>query len=104
MMNNVGQARKRRTGGQAQARIIILALVFFLIGAAVSAFWFSRKPSAKAASQTDGTPPLARSANVSLQPQPAPQDDLDALDAVKRSIPNINSASLEEGTRILREA
>lgn len=112
MMNNLGQARQRRTGEQAQARVMILALVFFLMGVAVSALWFSRKPSANAASQTalsgntasDVTHALARSANVSPQPQPAPQTDLAALDAVKRSIPNVNSASLEEGTRILREA
>ena len=84
--------------------MLILALVFFLMGVAVSALWFSRKPSANAASQTDVTHAPARSANVNPQPQPAPQTDLAALDAVKRSIPNLNSASLEEGTQILREA
>jgi flagellar basal body-associated protein FliL len=111
-MNRVGQARQRRTGEQAQARVIILAMVSFLIGIAVSAWWLSRKPSAEAASQTalpgdttaDVTHVLARSANVSPQPQPAPRTDLAALDAVKRAIPNVNSASLEEGTRVLREA
>lgn len=112
MMNPVGQAGQRRTGEQAQARMIILALVCFLMGVAVGALWFSRKLSANAVSQTalsgktlsDVTPAPARSANVSPQPPPAPPTDLAARDAVKRSIPNVNSASLEEDTRVLREA
>jgi len=99
-MNDGCQARKRRTGEQAETRIVILALVCFLMGAAVSAWWFSRKPSAIAASQTDVTAAPGQPAN----PSPEPQADLAALDAVRRSIPNVNSASLEEGTRILREA
>jgi hypothetical protein len=111
-MNNRGQLRQRGIGEQAQARIILLALVFFLMGLAVSALWFSRKPSAEAASQTalsgnttsDVTHALARSVNVSPQPQPALQTDLAALDTVKRAISNVNSASLEQGTRILRQA
>jgi flagellar basal body-associated protein FliL len=103
-MTHAGQAGARRTFDQAPARMIIVALVFFLIGAAVSALWFTRKPSPKAPSQTDLSHTLARSTNGSPQPPPAPPPDLAALDAVKRYIPDLNSASLEEGTRILREA
>lgn len=102
--NHVGQVRKRCTGEQAEARIIFLALVFFLMGVAVSALWFSRKPSANAAAQTEASPGFAPSANVSSPPPPAPQANLAALDAIKRSIPDVSSASLEEGTRILRQA
>ena len=102
-MNHAGQVRKPRNGEQARVRIIILALVFFLMGVAVSALWFSRRPSAKTASQTDEPQALAHSASVSPQPQPEPQTALAELDAIKRFIPNVNSTSLEEGTRILRE-
>jgi hypothetical protein len=112
MMSRVGQPGQRRTGEQAQARVVILALVSFLIGIAVSAWWFSRRPSVEAAFQTappgdtpsDVTPVPARAANVSPRPQPAPKTDLAALDAVKCAIPNVSSVSLEEGTRVLREA
>ena len=105
-MNPSGQVGKGRTGEPARAQMMILALVFFLLGVAAGALWFSGKPPGKAAPQTDLTHPPARSAsaNVSPEPQPAPTADLAALDAVKRSIPRLNSASLEEGTRILREA
>ena len=123
-MNPADQARKQPGGEQAQARMVILALVCFVTGAAVSALWFSSGPSAKSGSQTalsgdskaglqplnspvaesDAAPALARSVNVPPQAEPAPQTDAAALDAVKRAIPNVQSASLEQGTRILREA
>ena len=104
-MNPAGQDGKGRTREPARAQMMILALVFFLLGVAAGAFWFSGKPPWKAAPQSDLTyaPARSASANVSPEPPPAPTD-LAALDAVKRSIPRLNSASFEEGTRILRAA
>jgi hypothetical protein len=121
-MNHSDQARKRCFGERAQTRIV--ALVFFLMGAAVSALWSSRPPSAKADSESalsgnrnavveqlnspvvksDSVPATARTTNVRSQPEPAAQADAAALNAVKRAIPDVPSASLEQGARILREA
>jgi hypothetical protein len=120
-MNHSDQARKRCYGEQAQTRIVILALVFFLMGAAVSALWFSRPPSGKADSEAAlsgnrnagveqlnspvvESPAVAGPIHVRSQPKPAEQADPATLAAVKRAIPDVPSASLEQGAHILREA
>jgi hypothetical protein len=98
------EVEMRRTNERAQARIVILALVSFLMGVAVSALWFSRKAPAEVVFHGDAIVDLARPASVSPKPQSSPSLDLASLEAVKRSIPDVNSASLEAGKRILREA
>ena len=112
--NQGGEVRKRCTGESAYARTIILALVPFLIGLAVGALWFSRKAPTEIASlksdqtnRVDGTDRIngpVGSAKVSPTPKSAPAVDHAALEAVKRAIPNVKSATLESGTRILRKA
>jgi hypothetical protein len=50
---------------------------------------------------------IARAAEAGLQAQPlavAPRTDAVALEEVRRAIPNLDSVSLEAGTRLLREA
>ena len=83
-------------------RAIILALVFFLMGMAVGARWFSRKPSREASSQTAFNHSGRPAANVS--PDLAPPARFAALDAVKGLIPDPNATSTEKAARILREA
>lgn len=102
--STISHVEMRCTHERAQARIVILALVSFLIGVAVSALWFSRKAPAEVVLQGDVADHLARPASVSPIPQSSPSIDLAALEAVKRSIPDVHSASLESGKRILREA
>lgn len=106
--NHEVEAGKGRAGELAQARIILLALVFFFMGLAVGAFWFSRKTSVQAVSPIEASVDPAGVIKVNAKPQsaPPPSDAIDpaALDAVKRSIPNVTSTSLEAGTQILREA
>jgi hypothetical protein len=104
IISDVDRVEMRRTHERGQARIIILTLVSFLIGVAVSALWFSRKVPAEVVFQGDVANDLARPASVTHKPQSSPSIDLAALEAVKRSIPDVNSASLEAGKRILREA
>lgn len=106
--NHGGEVKKGRAGDLAQVRIIILALVCFVMGLAVGALWFARKASAQGPSQTYVTREIAASPSGSPEPQPLPQPadliDRVALDAVKRSISNWDSTSLEAGIQILREA
>lgn len=67
----------------------------------------SLAPEWEQALEFDLTRSIARVAEVPPQPQPvaAPaQPDPITSDAVKRLIPNFDSVSLEDGTRILREA
>ena len=49
--------KQLQTKEQAQVRIVILALVFFLLGAAVTAFWFhfaSNRNAENSSSQVNG--------------------------------------------------
>jgi hypothetical protein len=122
VMNNFASLKKKGSGQQGRAQIIVLAAVFFLMGAAASALWFSFRPKAKVPNQAalsgnnNSNLPLPAAAAVApLEPGhatvtpgkglPSPaagQPDPSALAAIQRSIPNVNSISLEEGTKILR--
>jgi hypothetical protein len=75
-----------------------------LTGVAVSAWWFSRKAPAEVVFQGQVAEDQAGAASVSPKPQSARLIDPVALETVKRSIPDVNAASLEAGKRILREA
>lgn len=120
---NQSEAVERRARESAQARVFMLALVSFAMGIAVSALWFSRKapghdePKKEAVLEQDAAPThradtrFAKQTEAPSRPaasNPAPvlaqAIDPAALSAVKRSIPNIDEASVETGARILREA
>ena len=113
--HTAGFLRKPAAGGQAQVRVVLLALVCFLLGVGVTAFWFHLTATSNAgisSSPTGGEPDADQSAvpaipaNPSARPLVASQPPVDAaaIEAVKQAIPNLASVSLDEGTRILREA
>jgi hypothetical protein len=92
-----------------QVRIVILALVCFSLGVAVSGIWFSRRPQIEAVSplvqQEQASRSLAvdPSVPVSAPPQPSAPIDPAAVEAVKRAIPNVTLVSTEQATLILRK-
>jgi hypothetical protein len=106
LINSVGAKKNQRK--QAQARIWVLPLVFFFLGIAVTVFWFtSTRPPARSVASTEVAYPVAasdRAHGPATPVPPPPVVDSAALDSVKHSIPNLQSTSLEEGTRILRAA
>ncbi len=91
-------------------RIIILVLVFCLIGVVVGGFWFygtTKRGMTHARGKADGQQHIE---NVARARGPAPRlantspANFAAAEEVKRTIPNLASVSMEEGTRILRRA
>jgi len=112
-------------GKRGWLRKVASPVVFFLLGAAASAVWFSNghlrpavavdatarvsAPSEAAAAQPGDSPKsltraIAKTANTKALAQPAAPADAATLDAVRRAIPNVEAVSLEDGTRILRTA
>jgi hypothetical protein len=113
--NKVGFRRKPTTGGQAQVRIILLALVCFLFGVGVTALWFhlaARSGPEISSSPTGGEPDAGQPAEPVINANPParpfvathPPVDAATIEEVKQAIPNFASVSLEEGTQVLREA
>ena len=113
--NEMGSARRLRTSEQAQVRIVILALVSFLLGVAATAFWFHLAPDRNAEnlnppsdSQPDNPQPAAPAikANPSAPAFVEPKVPVApaAIEDVKRVLPNYASLSVEQGTEILRQA
>jgi len=113
--NQLGSGKKSRTEEQAQIRIIILALVSFILGVLATAFWFhlTTKPNAEISSspatiESDAGQPAQPAINANPSPRPLvanhPPVDAAAIAEVKQTIPNFASVSLEDGTQILREA
>jgi hypothetical protein len=109
-MNEVEQVGRNRRSEKAGAGSVLLALVCFVLGVAVTALWFSRNAPSQTVAQTaqldlsvaeaDATP----APSVALERQRASEEDAAALAVVKSSIRNVKSTSESEGTRILREA
>jgi hypothetical protein len=113
--NKVAFPGKPQAKEQAQVRIVILALVFFLLGVAVTAFWFhlaSNRNAENLSSQMNGQQNDEQSAMPVVNANPpkrqfvssSPPVDPAAIEEVKRAIPNFASVSLADGTQILREA
>jgi hypothetical protein len=107
--------QKPRQGECAQARIIMLALVSFLLGVAVTAFCFHFASQRHAENlnspmniessvpQPAGT---VASANSPAQPYVPSHPPVDAatIEVVKLAVPNYASVSLSDGTQVLRAA
>lgn len=116
--NEVGYWNQRRKAEQAQVRILIIALVSFLLGVAATATWFhlaSNRPAESLSSQansqenqSDYPPPATpssganSSARAFVEP-PVPVAPA-AVEDVKRALPNYASLSVDQGTEILRQA
>jgi hypothetical protein len=110
--------KQLQTKEQAQVRIVILALVSFLLGVAVTASWFHFAPNRNVEnsisqvngleSQQDNQPSAVPAANVNPPARPFvashPPVDAATIEEVKQTIPNFASVSLADGTQILREA
>jgi Sec-independent protein translocase protein TatA len=116
--NKVDSTKKPPMREQAQVRMVILALVSFLLGVAATALWFylaSNRTAESLSSQVNGpenqqdnqqpaVPPSgANSPARAFVEQPVPVAPA-AIEDVKRALPNYASVSLDEGTEILREA
>jgi hypothetical protein len=114
-MDSTNQPQKTE---QAQVRIVILALVSFLLGVAATAFWFhmaSNRPAGSLSSQASSEgnppdnqqsaepPPGASSPTQKFVEPPVPVGAA-AIEDVKRTLPNYASLSLDQGTEILRQA
>jgi len=113
--DKVVSAQKSRQGERAQARIIILALVSFLLGVAATAAWFHFAPNRNAEnssspatdpSNNQQPTPQTVSANPPAQPYVPSHPPVDAatIEAVKLAVPNYASVSLADGTQVLRAA
>jgi hypothetical protein len=102
--------KKPRAGERASLRIVLLALVSFILGVTATAFWFHL--AAKRNAENPGFPadsqPAAPAANAPAPAPPAvanpPPGNPAAIEAVKRAIPSLASVSLEDGEKILRAA
>ncbi len=114
LANKTGSRRRPLISEQAQIRIVVLALVSFLLGVVATAFWFHLAPGRNAqntVSQATGEPaaqPAAPVVNANTAPRPLveipPPVDATTIAEVKEAIPNFASVSVEQGTQILREA
>ena len=113
--DKVVSAQKPRQGEWAQARIIMLALVSFLLGVSATAAWFHFAPNRNAQNSSSPAPDQSNneqpagtvaSANPPAQPYVPSHPPVDAatIEAVKRAVPNYASVSLADGTQVLRAA
>ena len=100
---------------RASVRIIMLAVVSFLLGVAATAFWFhlaakqnAGNPVFQVNSQPASGQPAEPAANAQSPAQPVaanpPPVNPATIEAVKRAIPNYASVSVEDGEKILRTA
>ncbi len=118
LTDETGSMNKPQKREQAQVRIVILALVSFLLGVAATAFWFhlasnrtAESVSSRASSegnQQDNQPSAVPSSGANspartFVEQPVPVAPA-AIKDVKRVLPNYASMSVDEGTEILRQA
>jgi hypothetical protein len=109
--NKVVSAKKPRPGERARASIIVLMLVSFLLGVAVTASWFhyaASRPAENSSSQTNDQPATEQPINETAPAQSfvpsQPPVDAATIAAVKQAVPNYASVSLEDGTQVLRAA
>ena len=103
---------------QAQVRILIIALLSFLLGVVATAFWFHSAANRTAASlssradnqggqpdnQSSALPPSGANSSARTFVEPPVSVGPAAIEDVKRTLPNYASLSVDEGTEILREA
>lgn len=113
--NKVRFTKKSRPGEQAYLRIILVALVSYLLGVAATVFWFhvaAKRNAGNPGFQTAGQPsagqliPPAASTQSPASPAVANQPPIspDAIEEVKRVIPDFASVPVEDGENILRAA
>jgi len=101
---------------QGSARSGLLAVVSFLLGVAAAAAWFhvtAKPPAAVSVQQIAPAPEASEATGPASGAPPAPSQSFveqpvpvssDAVEALKRALPNYANLSVEDGTEILREA
>lgn len=118
LANEMGFRNQRLKGKQAQVRILLVALVSFLLGMAATALWFRAASNRTAerlsssansqADQSDNPPPAAPPSGAHSQArtfvEPPVSVGSAAIDDLKRALPNYASLSVEQGTEILQQA
>lgn len=116
--NKMGSPKKRPGTEQAQVRIVILALVSFLLGVAATALWFhlashrtTEDLSSRVNSQENPTddrqfaaPPSGANSPVRKFIEPPVPVAPAAVEEVKHALPNYAALSVDQGTEILRQA
>ncbi len=109
--SQIGAVNNERRGQNGSARVVVLALVSFVAGLGVSALWFSHQAPAPVVVQTAPPTSVQRpvvqppSGEVASAPvQPVLVVDPATMEAVKRSLPDLDKTSEEMGTVILRKA
>jgi len=113
--NKVDSTKNSAMREQAQVRIVILALVSFLLGVAATTFWFrfssNSNPENSIVQTTNEVvrdEPAAQTINPNSPArkfaEPAVPVGPAAIEDVKRALPNYASLTVDQGTEILREA
>lgn len=113
-------AKNSQRAEAGSARIVILALVSFLLGVGVTILWFRHTPGANSGtassqpvSATASPPPAPESVGLpapaptpaSASPPAAPEaSDPAVIEQVKKAVPNFASISFDQGEQILRAA
>lgn len=118
LANETGSMNKPQKWEQAQVRIVILALVSFLLGVAATAFWFhlasnrpgeslssrANSPGSQPDNQQPAEPPPGANSSARKFVEPPVAVGEAAIEDLKRALPNYASLSLDQGTEILRQA
>jgi len=118
LTNESGTMNKPQKREQARVRIVILALVSFLLGVAATAFWFhlasnrtaesSSSPVNSQENQSDNpssaTPSSGANSKVQTFVEPPVPVAPAAIEALKRALPDYAALSVDQGTEILRQA
>lgn len=118
--NQIRSMNNRPGAEHGSARIILLMLVAFFLGVAVTALWFHRPAGGNAESaapppvepaaapapmvSTPSVPPPASAPTPTPEVANPPPVDPAVAEEVKKLVPNYASISLEEGEGILRAA
>lgn len=106
--NKVNLTQQPQPGERASVRIVLIAVISFLLGIGATAFWFQL-----AAKRNAGNPgfeansqPAAGQPDTSARPDVAnvPPVSPAAVEEVKQAIPNFASVSVDDGENILRTA
>jgi hypothetical protein len=109
--SKIYSSNQPRTGERASVRIVLLTLISFLLGVAATAFWFHLAAKRNAENPTSPTITQSSSEQTAVpggntQSSVAMELPVDpaAMAEVKSAIPNFASISVDDGTRILRQA
>ncbi len=113
--NRFSLKRKPQLQEGASVRIVLIAVVSFILGVATTAFWFHsapprnvETPAPQANNQSDDEQSASSAANARPAARPAasslPPVTTAAIEEVKQAVPNFATLSVEEGENILRTA